>query len=182
MHKGLFWILYDFCMLLSLLFHCYLFIFSIYECHNWCEIIIFGVRVTLWLLHLAHYFLLLLKKVYNLDDIWIDLYHCCKTCFLSLGITLSCVIFGLAFRPLKPTTRYTDDDLEPPGTPLLMRYDGHLGTSNIRIQSMLSCAFFFHQFIYLYMIVLIVYLSQKSDLISRYNNANDGEGNGTEWS
>lgn len=43
------------------------------------------------------------------------------TLVVYAGITLSCVIFGLAFRPLKPTTRYTDDDLEPPGTPLLMR-------------------------------------------------------------
>ncbi|XP_045112740.1 monocarboxylate transporter 5-like isoform X2 [Portunus trituberculatus] len=43
------------------------------------------------------------------------------TLVVYAGITLSCVVFGLAFRPLKPTTKFTTDDLEPPGTPLLMR-------------------------------------------------------------
>lgn len=95
---------------------------------------------------------------------------------MSLGITLSCVIFGLAFRPLKPITRYTDDDLEPPGTPLLMRYVGPLGTSSVRIQAILSCVFFFHQVVYLKTIIL----SQKNDLITRYDNVGEGNGYGTE--
>lgn len=86
------------------------------------------------------------------------------------------MIFGLAFRPLKPVTRYTDDDLEPPGTPLLMRYVGSLRTSSVMIQAILSCVFFFHQVVYLKMIIL----SQKSDFITRYDNAGEGDGNGTE--
>ncbi|KAG0716397.1 Monocarboxylate transporter 14 [Chionoecetes opilio] len=43
------------------------------------------------------------------------------TLVVYAGITLSCAVFGLAFRPLKPTTRYTDDDLDLPSTPLLIR-------------------------------------------------------------
>ncbi|KAK8721255.1 hypothetical protein OTU49_012858 [Cherax quadricarinatus] len=43
------------------------------------------------------------------------------TLIVYAGITLSCAIFGLAFRPLQPTTQSSDEDSEPPGTPLLMR-------------------------------------------------------------
>ncbi|XP_071531300.1 monocarboxylate transporter 5 isoform X2 [Panulirus ornatus] len=42
------------------------------------------------------------------------------TLVVYAGITLSCAFFGLAFRPLKPSVS-SDDDFEPPGTPLLMR-------------------------------------------------------------
>ncbi|XP_042208468.1 monocarboxylate transporter 14-like isoform X2 [Homarus americanus] len=43
------------------------------------------------------------------------------TLVVYAGITLSCAIFGLAFRPLQPTTNSSDDYDEPNGTPLLMR-------------------------------------------------------------
>ncbi|KAK3880530.1 hypothetical protein Pcinc_014978, partial [Petrolisthes cinctipes] len=44
------------------------------------------------------------------------------TLVLYACITLSCAFFGLAFRPLKPNyTRDQEDELNPPGTPLLMR-------------------------------------------------------------
>ncbi|KAK7074273.1 hypothetical protein SK128_018151, partial [Halocaridina rubra] len=41
-------------------------------------------------------------------------------CLVYSGISLSCAIFGLAFRPLEPVV--VSDDLDPKGTPLLMRY------------------------------------------------------------
>ncbi|XP_066942385.1 monocarboxylate transporter 14 isoform X2 [Macrobrachium rosenbergii] len=40
-------------------------------------------------------------------------------CLVYAGISLTCAIFGLAFRPLEPVA--IADDLEPKGTPLLMR-------------------------------------------------------------
>ncbi|XP_068226998.1 monocarboxylate transporter 14-like isoform X2 [Palaemon carinicauda] len=40
-------------------------------------------------------------------------------CLVYAGISLSCAFFGLAFRPLEPIS--IADDLEPKGTPLLMR-------------------------------------------------------------
>lgn len=56
-----------------------------------------------------------------LNNLLIPVFGWRWTLVVYAGITLSCVVFGLAFRPLKPTTKYTDDDLEPPGTPLLIR-------------------------------------------------------------
>ncbi|XP_045582526.1 monocarboxylate transporter 14 isoform X2 [Procambarus clarkii] len=43
------------------------------------------------------------------------------TLVVYAGITLTCAVFGLAFRPLQPTSGPWDEDLEPPSTPLLMR-------------------------------------------------------------
>lgn len=42
-----------------------------------------------------------------------------SACLVYAGISLSCAVFGLAFRPLMPID--VNDDLEPKGTPLLMR-------------------------------------------------------------
>lgn len=43
------------------------------------------------------------------------------TTLVYAGISLSCAVFGLAFKPLKAGPAPVDDDLEPQGTPLLMR-------------------------------------------------------------